>query len=134
MGFISSKTHNTAPVFADMEGVDYVSMVGEYLEDETSGTGEKFLRFIYDHYHELFVAFFYTAEPDKTGHPYVENSPEYHEGGLRCDRYLGLILDQLEEYGIMDDTLVYVCTDHGFLKNCFEHPPRGAHMAGLQRP
>jgi hypothetical protein len=121
-GFISGKTTNIAPVFADMEGLDYVSMVDEYLEDETGGTGEKFLRFIDDHHQEHFAAFFHTAEPDKTGHLYGENSPEYHEGGLRCDRYLGLILDKLEEYGIMDDTLVYVCTDHGFLEDGFEHP------------
>jgi hypothetical protein len=121
-GFISGKTHNIAPVFSDMEGVDYVSTVDEYLEDETGGTGEKFLRFIDDHHQEHFVAFFHTAEPDKTGHLYGENSPEYHEGGLRCDRYLGLILDKLEEYGIMDETLVYVCTDHGFLEDGFEHP------------
>lgn len=121
-GFISGKTHNIAPVFADMEGVDYVSTVDEYLEDDTGGTGEKFLRFIDDHHQEHFAAFFHTAEPDKTGHLYGENSPEYHEGGLRCDRYLGLILDKLEEYGIMDETLVYVCTDHGFLEDGYKHP------------
>jgi len=121
-GFISGKTHNIAPVFAEMEGVDYVSIVDEYLEDETGGTGEKFLKFIDDHHQDHFVAFFHTTEPDKLGHLYGENSPEYHGGGLRCDRYLGLILDKLTEYGIMDETLVYVCTDHGFLEGGFEHP------------
>ncbi len=121
-GFISGKTNNIAPVFTEMEGVDYVSMVDEYLEDETGGTGEKFLRFIDDHHEDHFVAFFHTAEPDKLGHRHGENSPEYHEGGLRCDRYLGLILDKLMEHGIMDETLVYVCTDHGFLEDGFEHP------------
>ena len=121
-GFISGKTHNIAPVFTEMEGIDYVSMVDEYLKDETGGTGEKFLRFIDDHHEDHFVAFFHTAEPDKLGHLYGENSLEYHEGGLRCDRYLGLILDKLEEHGIMDETLVYVCTDHGFLEDGYEHP------------
>jgi hypothetical protein len=121
-GFISGKTHNIAPVFAEMEGVDYVSIVDEYLEDETGGTGEKFLRFINDHHQDHFVAFFHTTEPDKLGHLYGENSPEYHLGGLRCDRYLGLILDKLTEYGIMDETLVYVCTDHGFHEGGFDHP------------
>jgi hypothetical protein len=120
-GFISGKTHNIAPVFAEMEGVDYVSIMDEYLEDEVGGTGEKFLRFIDDHHQEHFVAFFHTTEPDKLGHLYGENSPEYHEGGLRCDRYLGLILDKLVEYGIMDETLVYVCTDHGFLEDGYSH-------------
>ncbi len=121
-GFISGKTTNIIPAFADMEGVDYVSMVDEYLEDDKGGTGEKFLRFIDDHHEDHFVAFFHTAEPDKLGHLYGENSPEYHEGGLRCDRYLGLILDKLEEYGIIDETLVYVTTDHGFLEGGFKHP------------
>ena len=120
-GFISGKTSNIAPVFTEMEGIDYVSIVDEYLEGETGGTGEKFLRFIDEHHEDHFVAFFHTAEPDKLGHLYGENSPEYHEGGLRSDRYLGLILGKLEEYGIMDETLVYVCTDHGFLEDGDKH-------------
>jgi len=120
-GFISGKRTNMAPVFSMMEGLDYVSIHHEYLENVTGGTGEKFLAFIDEHHGERFAAFFHTTEPDKLGHIYGENSPEYSGGGEECDRYLGLILDSLGTHGILNDTLIYVCTDHGFAEGGFNH-------------
>jgi hypothetical protein len=120
-GFISGKRTNIAPVFSRMEGLDYVSIHHEYLENVTGGTGEKFLAFIDEHHGERFAAFFHTTEPDKLGHLHGENSPEYSEGGEACDRYLGLILDSLERYGILNMTLIYVTTDHGFAEGGFNH-------------
>ena len=32
-----------------------------------------------------------------------------------CDNYLGKILDAMDEYGLWDDTMLIVNTDHGFL-------------------
>lgn len=32
-----------------------------------------------------------------------------------CDAYLGRVLDKMDEYGLWDDTLLIVNTDHGFL-------------------
>ncbi|MBN9189683.1 sulfatase-like hydrolase/transferase [Microbacterium sp.] len=32
-----------------------------------------------------------------------------------CDRSLGRVLDAFDEYGMWDDTMLIVCTDHGFL-------------------
>ena len=32
-----------------------------------------------------------------------------------CDRYLGKVLDLMDELNLWDDTLLIVCTDHGFL-------------------
>ncbi|RII14813.1 Choline-sulfatase [Streptomyces sp. YIM 130001] len=32
-----------------------------------------------------------------------------------CDHSLGRVLDAMDEYGLWDDTLLYVCTDHGLL-------------------
>ncbi len=32
-----------------------------------------------------------------------------------CDRYLGKVLDKMDEYDLWDDTMLIVCTDHGFL-------------------
>ena len=120
-GFISGKRTNMAPVFSRMEGLDYVSIHHEYLENATGGTGEKFLTFIDEHHGERFAAFFHTTEPDKLGHLHGENSPEYSGGGEACDRYLGLILDKLEQHGILNKTLIYVCTDHGFAEGGFNH-------------
>jgi len=34
---------------------------------------------------------------------------------MMCDDYLGMILDQFDELNLWDDTLLMVCTDHGFL-------------------
>ena len=33
----------------------------------------------------------------------------------KCDRYLGKILDKMDEYGLWEDTMLIVNTDHGFL-------------------
>ena len=32
-----------------------------------------------------------------------------------CDRYLGRVLDLMDELALWDDTMLIVCTDHGFL-------------------
>ncbi len=32
-----------------------------------------------------------------------------------CDEYLGKILDMMDEFSLWDDTMLIVCTDHGFL-------------------
>jgi arylsulfatase A-like enzyme len=32
-----------------------------------------------------------------------------------CDRSLGRVLDAMDEHGLWDDTMLIVCTDHGFL-------------------
>lgn len=53
----------------------------------------------------------------------VEEIPEqvrhlrYENAALHsmCDAYLGKVLDAMDEYGLWDDTLLIVCTDHGFL-------------------
>ncbi|HEX9915600.1 MAG TPA: alkaline phosphatase family protein [Candidatus Bathyarchaeia archaeon] len=120
-GFISGKRTNIAPVFSMMEDLDYVSIHHEYLENVTGGTGEKFLGFIEEYHDKRFVAFFHTTEPDKLGHIYGENSQEYSDGGEMCDKYLGLIMDKLEQHNISDRTLIYVCTDHGFAEGGFNH-------------
>ena len=33
----------------------------------------------------------------------------------KCDTYLGKVLDKMDEYGLWKDTMLIVCTDHGFL-------------------
>lgn len=33
----------------------------------------------------------------------------------KCDEYLGRVLDKLDEYNMWKDTMLIVCTDHGFL-------------------
>ena len=33
----------------------------------------------------------------------------------KCDTYLGKVLDKMDEYHLWEDTMLIVCTDHGFL-------------------
>lgn len=40
---------------------------------------------------------------------------EYAALLTKCDRYLGKILDKMDEYGLWEDTMLIVNTDHGFL-------------------
>ena len=41
----------------------------------------------------------------------------YHYAALvsKCDRYLGKVLDKMDEYNLWEDTMLIVNTDHGFL-------------------
>ena len=55
-------------------------------------------------------------------HPVTENQEDienlkYKYGALlaKCDRSLGEVLDKMDEYNLWDDTMLIVCTDHGFL-------------------
>jgi hypothetical protein len=72
-----------------------------------------------------FFAFFHFHSPDQEGHKYGENSSEYTRGLVDDDRWLGEIVDKLEELGIAEKTYIYVVTDHGFgedLTNHFNSP------------
>jgi hypothetical protein len=59
----------------------------------------------------IFVQF---IQPDKNGHKYGENSPEYSEGIISDDLWTGKIIDKLKDLKIYDKTLIYVTADHGF--------------------
>ena len=55
-------------------------------------------------------------------HPVIESSDDvenlkYKYAALlsKCDRSLGNILDLMDKYNMWDDTMLIVCTDHGFL-------------------
>ncbi|MHA1873415.1 MAG: alkaline phosphatase family protein [Candidatus Heimdallarchaeaceae archaeon] len=68
------------------------------------------------------------TEPDTVGHGYFESkdgiiTPEYKTALIQCDEALGIILNKLEEEGILDDTLVIVGTDHGFFKESHDGEP-----------
>jgi len=47
----------------------------------------------------------------------VQHSVRQHYSELvsQCDESLGRVLDAMDEYGLWDDTMLIVCTDHGFL-------------------
>ena len=88
--------------------------VGRDIMDALNRVGDKF-----------FFAFFHFSDPDHRGHAFGENSIEYEEGIVKCDVWLGKIIDKLAELKIYDKTLIYITTDHGFDeggKNHFSAP------------
>lgn len=53
-------------------------------------------------------------KPDVTGHEYGVDNKKYKNAILWCNRHLGRILSKLTEKGILQDTKIYVLSDHGF--------------------
>jgi arylsulfatase A-like enzyme len=80
---------------------------------------------------------FFSHQPYKDLYPHEYDGPQYDWPDYRmvletpeqvehvrleyaallsmCDRSLGRVLDAFDEHGLWDDTLLIVCTDHGFL-------------------
>ncbi|MCE7742051.1 MAG: sulfatase-like hydrolase/transferase [Candidatus Heimdallarchaeota archaeon] len=69
---------------------------------------------------ERFYLRVHMTEPDQAGHGFGvtdtttgEYTEEYMQSLVECDIGTGLILDQLEAMGVMDETLVIIGADHG---------------------
>lgn len=114
---IAGKYYNIYPVFKNVENVDLVSM--EQVDPVVNGP--KMVDFIESNAESHFFAFFHFSEPDEKGHEFGENSPQYSEGGHECDYWLGEIMETLSDNGILNDTLIYVTTDHGFMEDENQH-------------
>jgi len=63
---------------------------------------------------DRFCAFFHFSDPDHKGHNKGENSPEYNQAIVDCDKMLGDCVSKLKALGIYDKTMVFVTADHGF--------------------
>jgi phosphoglycerol transferase MdoB-like AlkP superfamily enzyme len=61
-------------------------------------------------------AFVHFAEIDHKGHRYGEDSKEQRGAYRSADKWTGKIMDKLKELGLYEDTLIYVTSDHGFMK------------------
>ena len=69
---------------------------------------------------ERFFLRIHMTEPDQAGHGYGvrdtatgEYTEEYMQSLVDCDIGTGLVLDQLETMGVMDETLIIIGADHG---------------------
>lgn len=114
---IAGKYNNIYPVFKNVGNVDLVSM--EQVDPAVNGP--KMVDFIESNAGNRFFAFFHFSEPDEKGHEFGENSPQYSEGGHECDHWLGKIIEKLSENEILNNTLIYVTTDHGFTEDMNQH-------------
>lgn len=63
---------------------------------------------------DRFCFFFHFSDPDHKGHNKGENSPEYNQAIIDCDKMLGDCVAKLKALGVYDKTMIYVTSDHGF--------------------
>jgi len=61
-----------------------------------------------------FFMFLQFASPDTCGHSCGENSAEYNDALILCDKLTGDVIFKLKELGIYEKTIIYVTADHGF--------------------
>jgi len=61
-----------------------------------------------------FFAYYHFSDPDHRGHNYGENSNEYNQAIIDCDRWLGETVKKLKDLGVYGKTMVFVNADHGF--------------------
>lgn len=63
---------------------------------------------------QRFFAFFHFSDPDHMGHAHGENSKEYTDAVIDCDKWLGKIVAELKAKKLYDKTIILVTADHGF--------------------
>ena len=61
-----------------------------------------------------FFFFLQFAAPDNNGHAHGENSKEYNDALIACDKLTGDIVKKLKDLDLYDTTIIYVTADHGF--------------------
>jgi hypothetical protein len=60
-----------------------------------------------------FFTFLHFADPDQTVHLHGSLSQNYRDAIIRCDEWLGRIINHMKTNKYYDKTLLYVTTDHG---------------------
>lgn len=92
-----------------------------FLQIETFDPHEPF--FTQQQYKDLYPHEYHGRHFDWPPYRQVQETPEevahlrYEYAALvsMCDTYLGKVLDLMDELNLWDDTMLIVCTDHGFL-------------------
>lgn len=83
--------------------------------------GPKCLEYLDKYGKGRFFAFFHFSDPDHKGHAHGENSKEYNDAIIECDRWLGKIVEKLKADKLYDKTIIYVTADHGFDEGLKSH-------------
>lgn len=76
--------------------------------------GPLMLGYLDKHGKQRFCAFFHFSDPDHMGHNHGENSKEYNQALIDCDKQLGECVKKLRALGVYEKTMVFVNADHGF--------------------
>jgi 2,3-bisphosphoglycerate-independent phosphoglycerate mutase len=83
--------------------------------------GLKCLEYVDKYGKGRFFAFFHFSDPDSKGHAKGENSKEYNDALILCDKWLGSVIEKLKALKIYDKTMVFVTADHGFDEGMTTH-------------
>ena len=81
---------------------------------ENQAVGEKAIELLEQCRDSPFFFFVHFADVDHKGHKFGENSAEYNEALISCDRWTGEIVKKVREMGLEGKTTFYVTADHGF--------------------
>lgn len=92
-----------------------------FLQIETFDPHEPF--FTQQHYKDLYPHEYNGPHFDWPDYKKVDETPEqvqhlrYQYAALlsMCDHYMGKVIDLMDELNLWDDTMLIVCTDHGFM-------------------
>lgn len=120
------------PIFPDVvtrDGQSYIKTPGKpyYITKDSMDVfinnlrfdnvvGKKAIEMLERYKDQRFFFFVHFAEIDHKGHRFGENSKQ-HRGAYRsADKWTGKIIEKLKQLGLYEDTLVYVTSDHGFMK------------------
>ena len=97
------------------EGIGYLfekNLVDLDVRGETDRvTAEAAIEFITNE--KPAFTFIHFDEPDVTGHQIGHDTPKYYEAVEEIDALVGMVLEALEEAGMMDDTVIILISDHG---------------------
>ena len=91
------------------------------IQRDTTVVGPLMMEYLDKYGKGRFFAFFHFRDPDNKGHAYGENSKQYNDAMIACDKWLGETVKKLKELGIYDKTMVFVTTDHGFDEGQMNH-------------
>jgi predicted AlkP superfamily pyrophosphatase or phosphodiesterase len=112
---IVTKTHFVGkPIFGGITNIVNVFYASDTIT--IPQVTDKVIALINQWRHEDFFIFLHFREPDVTGHIYGDTSPRYTAAIKQNDVQLGRIIDALEDNRILDQTSIYVLSDHGFGK------------------
>ncbi len=75
------------------------------------------IAFIERYHDERFFLAVHMAESDSMGHLYGDSSLQYRAAIEFQDRQLGRIVNELEQAGILNETLIFLTSDHGMMGN-----------------
>ena len=120
-GSAASGTYTHEAIYSNLQSQVDVVNIGDR---NATLVGPMALQFLENNTSNHFFAFFHFSDPDSAGHNQLsggENSVLYEEAIIRCDYWLGQILDKLNTLNLTKNSLVYVTADHGFDEGGYSH-------------